>query len=31
LFVINLFPGFNCRFIALKSRNVAVKARTKFR
>jgi hypothetical protein len=30
LFVINLFPGFNCRFIALKSRNVALKSRTKF-
>jgi hypothetical protein len=30
-FIINLFPGFDCRFIALKSRNVALKARTKFR
>jgi hypothetical protein len=30
LFVINLFPGFQCRFIALKARNVALKARTKF-
>jgi hypothetical protein len=29
-FEINLLPGFNCRFIALKSRNVVLKPRTKF-
>ena len=29
-FVINRFPGINCRFIALKARNVALKDRTKF-
>jgi hypothetical protein len=26
LVVINLFPGFDCRFTALKSRNVALKS-----
>jgi DNA invertase Pin-like site-specific DNA recombinase len=30
-FVINLFPGINCQFTALKCRNVALKHRTNFR